>query len=394
MTAEPAARAARFARRAALAIAAALLWVPPALSGADFRGAWVASVHNINFPSKSGLPAAAQKAEIARILDAAARANLNAVMVQVRPEGDALYPSDIEPWSRFLTGKQGASPGYDPLATFVAEGRKRGIRVHAWINPYRAATDAGASRADGHVARRFPKYAYRVGRTLLMDPGSKEVREHILRVVADLLSRYDLAGIHFDDYFYPYPSDSGQLPSFPDDATYAAYRKAGGPLDKADWRRENVNDLIRRTGALVRSKKPGALFGVSPFGIYRPGVPGGIKAGVDQYAQLYSDPVCWMREGWIDYLAPQLYWKEGGPQSFSALLGWWRGKSANPRGIPVWPGIAVDRLGSHGWGADEIARQLRIERSVGPRPPGGMIFWNIGALAGNKKGVLSVVAGG
>jgi len=368
------------------------LLFPLAVVAEDFRGAWVASVFNINFPSDKGQSSESQKAQIIRLLDTAKRSGLNALMLQVRPESDALYSSNIEPWSRYLTGTQGQSPGYDPLAFFIAEARKRGIGIHAWLNPYRGAANISQPRASNHISRRFPQYAYKVGNVLWMDPGAPQVQDHILTVVRDLLQRYDLAGIHFDDYFYPYPTDKGQVYPFPDDATYAAYRARGGALSKADWRRENVNSLIRRTGQLVHATKPGAKFGVSPFGIYMPGVPAGIKAGVNQYGQLYSDPVKWMKGGWIDYLAPQLYWREGGPQSFSTLLRWWRGPEANPNGVPIWPGLAVDRMSSHGWGAGEIATQLKIERSTGPRGHGGVIFWNIKPLQNNTKGILGVVA--
>lgn len=368
------------------------LLFPLAVIADDFRGAWVASVHNINFPSEKGQSVESQKAQIIRILDTAKRSGLNSLMVQVRPESDALYPSNIEPWSRFLTGTQGQSPGYDPLGFFIAEGKKRGIGIHAWLNPYRGGANISNPRVSNHISRRYPQYAYKVGTVLWMDPGAPQVQDHILTVVRDLLQRYDLAGIHYDDYFYPYPTNEGKVYPFPDDATYAAYRARGGDLSKADWRRENVNSLIRRTGQLVRSTKPGAKFGVSPFGIYMPGVPAGTKAGVNQYGQLYSDPVKWMKSGWIDYLAPQLYWKEGGPQSFSALLRWWRGPEANPSGVPIWPGVAVDRMGSHGWGSSEIATQLKLERSIGPRGRGGVIFWNIKPLQSNTKGIVGVVA--
>lgn len=357
---------------------------------AEIRGAWVASVHNINFPSRQGLPAAEQKAQILRILDAATRARLNALFVQVRPEGDALYASKLEPWSRYLSGRQGVAPEFDPLALFIAEGRKRGIGIHAWLNPYRAAANATEQRVPGHISKRFPQYAYRIGSVLMMDPGAKPIQDHILAVVRDLVTRYDLAGVHFDDYFYPYPTEKGGLPNFPDDSTYRAYRAAGGTLTKPDWRRENVNSLIRRAGQIVRGARAGAIFGVSPFGIYRPGVPEGIKAGVDQYGQLHSDPLRWMREGAVDYLAPQLYWKEGGPQSFSRLLEWWRSPAVNPRGVPVIPGIAIDRMISHGWPASEIATQLRIERATQPRRSGGFILWNIQALKNNTKGVAGI----
>lgn len=358
----------------------------------EFRGAWVASVHNINFPSKRGLSVAAQKSEIIRMLEVAKRCRLNALMVQVRPEGDALYASRLEPWSRYLTGTQGQNPGYDPLAFFISEAKKRSIEVHAWMNPYRAAANFSHPRAANHISRRFPQYTYKIGTVLMMDPGSPEVQDHVVNVVRDILSRYDLAGVHFDDYFYPYPTTGGHVYPFPDDKTYAAYRQRGGGLSKADWRRDNVNTLIRKVGQVVRSAKPGAKFGVSPFGIYQPGVPVGIKAGVDMFNQLYADPLKWMREGWIDYLSPQLYWREGGPQSFSLLLRWWRSPEANPRGVPIWPGIAVDRLSSHGWPSAEIARQLQLEQSIGPRRQGGVIFWNIKPLQSGTKGVDVVVA--
>src|ERR1700704_1646548 len=178
----------------------AVLLLPLCAAAEDFRGAWIASVHNINFPSSQGLSADAQKAQIVRLLEAAKRCHLNALMVQVRPESDALYPSRIEPWSRYLTGTQGGSPGYDPLAFFIAEAGKRGIEIHAWLNPYRAAANSSQPRAANHVSRRFPQYAYRVGSMLWMDPGAPAVQENIVNVVRDVVQRYEIAGIHFDDY--------------------------------------------------------------------------------------------------------------------------------------------------------------------------------------------------
>lgn len=360
-------------------------------SHALMQGAWISSVHNINFPSRQGLPVDAQKAEAVRLLDAAHSAGLDAVLLQVRPEGDALYDSPIEPWSRYLTGTQGRPPGYDPLAFFISEARRRNLAVHAWLNPYRAAANASLPRATNHVSKRFPRHAHRVGSVLWMDPGAPEVQRHIVSVVRDLLARYDLAGIHFDDYFYPYPDTKGRLPAFPDDATFSAYRAQGGALTKPDWRRRNVNILIREVAATVRSTKPGAVFGVSPFGIYTKGAPADVQAGVDQYHQLFSDPLAWMRQGWVDYIAPQLYWRDGGPQSFSSLLRWWRSPSVNPRQVPVLPGIAVDRMTSHKWDSAEIARQLAVEARTPPRPAGGFLLWNIGAVSKNTKGVVSAI---
>ncbi len=358
---------------------------------ADFRGAWISSVYNINFPSDSGLSVGAQKAEIEHLLDAAKAAGLNAVLLQVRPESDALYASTVEPWSRYLTGTQGRSPGYDPLATFISEAKLRGIAVHAWLNPYRAAANASQPRAESHISRKFPQYAYQVGRVLWMDPGAPAVQKQILQVARDLLKRYDLAGLHIDDYFYPYPTDSGAVYPFPDDKTYGAYRAGGGTMSRADWRRNNVNSLVKALGEVVHSTRSGAIFGVSPFGIYTKGSPPDVKAGVDQLNDLYSDPVKWMREGWVDYLAPQLYWADRGPQSFSSLLRWWRSPEINPRGVPIWPGLAVDRMASHGWPASEIANQLALERTISPRTRGGFLLWNIGPVAKNHKGIVPVV---
>ncbi|MEI8292674.1 MAG: family 10 glycosylhydrolase [bacterium] len=358
------------------------------LARAEMQGAWISSVYNINFPAKPGLSVEEQKSQAVRLLDAAKNAGLNAVLLQVRPESDALYASPLEPWSRFLTGTQGQAPGYDPLAFFTEEARKRGLEVHAWINPYRAATNVSNARAASHISRRFPQYAYRIGTVLYMDPGSPEVRRHINAVVRDLVTRYDIAGVHLDDYFYPYPAEKGGLPNFPDDKTYASYRSAGGRLAKADWRRENVNTLIRELSQTVHSTRPGLQFGVSPFGIYTKGAPADVKAGVDQYNELFSDPVTWMRNGWVDYLAPQLYWRDQGPQSFSSLLRWWRSPNTNPRRVPIIPGIAVDRLSSQGWEAGEIHRQLILEKNITPRPQGGFLLWNIGAVLKNTKGII------
>jgi len=373
------------------ALLLALTIALPLSAHAEFRGAWIASVYNINFPSDSGLSESAQKAQAIRLLDAAKAAKLNAVLLQVRPESDALYASSIEPWSRYLTGTQGRSPGYDPLAFFIAEAKKRGIAVHAWLNPYRAAASAGKPRAANHISKKFPQYTYKVGSVLWMDPGAPAVQKQIVAVARDLVKRYDIAGLHLDDYFYPYPTDSGARYPFPDDKTYAAYRASGGKLDRADWRRDNVNTLVRSLSDAVHSTRSGVMFGVSPFGIYTKGSPADVKAGVDQFHDLYSDPVKWMREGWVDYLAPQLYWAEGGPQSFSSLLRWWRSPSVNPRGVPVWPGIAVDRLSSHGWPASQIGTQLSLEKTISPRSHGGFLLWNIGPVAKNTKGVTSVV---
>jgi len=365
----------------------------PHSAPAEMRAAWVASVYNLNFPTKPGLSADTQRAQIAQILDIAKRAGLNTLMVQVRPEGDALYESSFEPWSRYLTGTQGVSPGYDPLSAFIAEGRKRGIAIQAWINPYRVATSASANRSSKSPASRLAAYTRRVGKQLWLDPGSPEVQDYVVAVVRDIVRHYPVAGVHLDDYFYPYPDTySG---SFPDDKTYSRYQSGGGSLSRSDWRRNNVNTMVRRLQATVHSARPGTLFGISPFGIYTKGQPAEVKAGLDQLHELYSDPVAWLQQGWVDYLAPQLYWKDNSPQSFSALLRWWRNPGINPRGIPIYPGIRIEALGSpYNWPGSEIARQLDLERSIGPKPHGGgFILWDFSPLRQDAKGIRAIVGG-
>ena len=356
----------------------------------ELRAAWVASVANLNFPSRPGMSAAAQQEQIRQIVATASRAGLNALMVQVRPEGDALYASRIEPWSRFLTGTQGGNPGYDPLEIFIAEGKRQGVAIHAWINPFRAASIASTPRTSTHMSRLLPEATHKVGSWLWMDPGDPAARQQVVRVVQDIVSRYAVAGVILDDYFYPYPGSGLPRGTFPDSANYARYKASGGEDTLADWRRSNIDALVRDIKRTVFATRPSVLFGVSPFGIYRPNTPAGIKAGVDQYADLYSDPVNWMQHGWVDYLSPQLYWPDGGPQSYSALLRWWRSPAANPRGVPIYPSIAVDRLGEgHNWPVGEISQQLRLERSVGES--GGFILFSMGPVMRNQKGVDDVL---
>jgi uncharacterized lipoprotein YddW (UPF0748 family) len=353
---------------------------------AEFRGAWISSVHNLDWPSKKGLPAAQQKAELVRLLDSAKSLGLTDVFFQVRPEGDALYQSSLEPWSRFLTGTQGKDPGYDPLAFCISEAGKRGIRVHAWFNPYRASVKAGSQWASNHMARRFNRYAYKVGSVVCMDPGSREVQDHVVKVVSDVARRYNVAGIHFDDYFYPYPS-VGRLPY---GKTYDSYRAGGGSLSIGDWRRDNVNRLIARSSQAVKEARPDAVFGVSPFGIYTKGQPSTVKAGLDQLNEIYADPLKWMRSGWVDYIAPQLYWKDQSPQSFTELLKWWRSPAVNPRRVPVYPGIAAYRMSEQGWPAQEIVKQVGLSRTVGSGPS-GHAFFRMANMANNTKGVSTML---
>src|SRR5262245_29382097 len=291
---------------------------PPAVQR-ELRGAWIASVKNIDWPSKPGLSAAQQQTELVALLDRCAQLHLNAVFFQVRPACDALYESTLEPWSECLTGTMGRSPGYDPLAFAVREARRRGLELHAWFNPFRARRPgATGAVARDHISKTRPSLVKSYGTSLWLDPAEREVQDHSLRVVLDVVKRYDVDGVHFDDYFYPYEEKDRQgrpLP-FPDDSSWKRYLARGGQLARNDWRRDNVNTFVRQLQGSVRAQKTWVKFGISPFGIWRPGYPPSVK-GLDAYDTLYADARRWLVEGWVDYLAPQLYWPTDAPeQSF------------------------------------------------------------------------------
>ncbi|MCA9685809.1 MAG: family 10 glycosylhydrolase, partial [Myxococcales bacterium] len=344
----------------------------------EFRGVWVATVYNINWPSNAGLSQAAAEAELIEIVDAAAAINLNAVVFQIRPESDALYPSDLEPWSRYLTGTQGGDPGWDPLAFLITEAHARNLEVHGWINPYRAAAGAGSTLAEPHIALQLPQHAHVYGSALWMDPGAVEVREHVVDVVADVVGRYEIDGIHLDDYFYPYPDGS----DFPDDLTWNAYVQGGGTLSRDDWRRDNVNALVEELHDSVAVTDPDVRFGIAPFGIYRPGQPPGV-VGLDQYTELYADPLLWMQQGWLDYVAPQLYWPTySGGQPYEDLLAWW--VEANPARY-VFVGNYLSKITD--WGLDEILAQVEISRLYAGSNSLGNIFFQVQPLLADTQGI-------
>ena len=363
-----------------------LALLSPALvprTAAEFRGAWVASVHNLDWPSRPGLSAAEQKAELRTILNRAADLKLNAILLQVRPASDALYASRHEPWSAFLSGEQGVGPGYDPLAYAISEAHARGIALHAWVNPFRAATGSKAPPAANHVSRRHPEWIRAYAGQKWVDPGEPEARRYVLDVILDIVRRYDIDGLHIDDYFYPYPKGGAD---FPDGATWARHGVGSG-LSKADWRRNNINRFVAEMYRAVKAEKPSVKVGISPFGIWRPGVPATTEAQLDCYGQLFADSRKWLAEGWCDYLAPQLYWScEPAKQSFPVLLKWWRAQST--AGKPIWPGIAPDRIGSSR-PASEIARQIALTRAGTAQP--GHIHWSMKALMRDQGGVSTLL---
>ncbi len=334
----------------------------------EMRGVWIATVDNIDWPSQPGLSVAAQKAEMIDLLDRAKRLNLNAVFFQVRPAADALYESKIEPWSEFLSGEMGRAPVpfYDPLAFTIEAAHQRGLELHAWFNPYRARyAGAKGPASQGHISRTRPDLTKTYGKLQWLDPGEPEVQNLTDSVILDVVSRYNIDGVHFDDYFYPYQEfDAGKnLIPFPDAPSRARYQQSGGTLSLEDWRRQNVNTLIERLHREIPAKKPWLRFGISPFGIWRPGFPAQIQ-GHDAYNKLYADARHWMQQGWVDYLVPQLYWKiEQTPQSFPVLLNWWA--EQNPKNRHLWAGQYDDRATSgeaNGWPDSEIEYQIRTTR--------------------------------
>jgi len=341
--------------------------IPPPVSR-EFRGVWVASVANMDWPSRPGLPVAQQKAELIAILDRAAALNLNAVVLQVRPSADALYASQKEPWSAFLTGAMGKAPVpfYDPLAFAVEEAHARGLELHAWINPYRAHFPADRSPiAATHIARRRPDLVVKYGPYLWLDPGSAEVRSYTVGVVRDIVRRYDIDAIHIDDYFYPYKEHTrrGREIPFPDGRTWRAYRQKGGTLARDDWRRQNVDLLIEQLYKTVKGEKPWVKFGISPFGIWRPGNPETVR-GLDAYTELFADSRKWLQRGWADYFTPQLYWRSSAPQQrYDELLHWWAGQNAFGRHL--WVGNYTSRVMGEGanWPASELLEQVRLTRA-------------------------------
>lgn len=353
----------------------------------EFRAAWVATVSNLDWPSRQGLSAAQQQRELDGLLDVAAATGLNAVLLQVRPEGDALYRSQLEPWSRFLTGRQGGDPGYDPLAYAVEAAHRRGLELHAWLNPYRARTSATNSSVAPHISVTNPAACISYNNILVMNPALAVVQDRAVAVVEDIARRYAVDGIHFDDYFYPYPVAG--VP-FADDGDYQRFRAGGGTLSLADWRRDNVNRLIERVGRTVATVRPTARFGVSPFGIWRPGNPVGIS-GLDAFASIYCDAPHWMRQGWVDYLAPQLYWPSTQTaQAYGPLVRWWAETTRDGRS--VFGGNALSRLGSSSaWTAEEIGRQITLTRAERGRGARGNVFFTLDALRTNRLGVADLL---
>lgn len=358
----------------------------------EMRAAWIATVRNIDWPSEPGLPVPRQQAQLLALIEKAAELRLNALVFQVRPAGDALYASPLEPWSPFLTGKMGVppSPAWDPLAFAIEESHKRGIELHAWFNPYRALAGEKHAPSSDHILKKHPGRTMKYGIDRWMDPGIPEVRAQTLAVMLDVTRRYDVDGIHIDDYFYPYPAKGpdGKLAPFPDDASYQRYRQSGGDLDKSHWRRQNVDTLVRELYDGIKAAKKHVKFGISPFGLYRPNIPEGTGGGLDPYEDLSADSLKWLQNGWLDYMVPQLYWPIDPPKlSFTTYYDWWLSQNSQRRHI--WPGMAVDRVGKDR-GPSEILKQISVVRQRGAIMTPGHFHWNFGSLVKNTLEVADL----
>lgn len=357
-------------------------------SAADLRGAWIASVFNLDWPSAAATgKEALQKQEYTAMLDKFQSMGLNAVFMQVRPAGDALYRSSLVPWSKVLTGKQGTDPGYDPLQFLIEETHRRGMQFHAWFNPFRASTDTKTDTlAESHVAIQHPDWIVTTGSVRYINPGIPEARQHIIDTIMEVVNGYDIDGVHLDDYFYP---SSGV---FSDDATFVLHNP-NSILLKADWRRDNINTFVRDLGTSIHAAKPGVSFGISPFGVWRNAATdltgSDTKASVTAYDSMYADVRTWIRQGWIDYVAPQIYWS----MSYSAarydkLVDWWSAEVAG-RPVKLYIGHAVHKVGTTetGWkNPDEIVNQLKY--NLGHPEVGGDIYYSASQLLRNPLGIM------
>ncbi|MFD4034223.1 glycoside hydrolase family 10 protein [Streptomyces sp. NPDC058637] len=360
----------------------------------ELRGVWISTVANVDWPSAPGLTAAAQQAELLDHLDRAVELRLNAVILQVRPTADALWPSPYEPWAQYLTGVQGKDPGWDPLGTAVREAHARGLELHAWFNPYRVANHTDPSRLVAtHPARIHPEWVLPYGGKLYYNPGLPEVREFVQDAMLDAVTRYDIDAVHWDDYFYPYPV-AGQV--FADDDAYARYG-ADFP-DRAAWRRDNTDRLVRETAERIKEIKPGVRFGISPFGVWRNAATDPLgsdtRAGVQTYDDLYADTRKWVKEGWIDYICPQLYWNIGlAAADYAKLVPWWA-ETVRGTGVGLYLGEALYKAGDPAQPAAwqdpaELSRHLGL--AAGHPEVGGHVFFSAKHVKADRIGAMARV---
>ncbi len=335
----------------------------------EMRAVWIATVLNIDWPSAKGLPVDVQKKELTELLDLAQQYHMNTVVFQIRPAADALYFSSIEPWSEWLTGEQGRAPEpfYDPLEFAVQECRMRGLDIHVWFNPYRAVKDTlKSSVAENHITKTHPEWFVTYGGTGYFDPALPQTRDYVSRVVSDVVRRYDIDAVHMDDYFYPYRISNLE---FPDDSSFATRPRGYSADQRDDWRRENVDLVIKQIHDSIKAIKPWVEFGISPFGVWRniakDSLGSNTRAGQTNYDDLFADIIKWQKEGWIDYVTPQIYWYIGFDLAdYAILCDWW---SDNANGTQLYIGQAPYRIRKDSkdksWrNSKEIVKQIRLNR--------------------------------
>ena len=355
----------------------------------EMRGIWVATVLNIDWPSKKGLSIESQKQEFIKILDNVKEWNMNAVFVQIKPVGDAFYPSKFSPWSEYLTGKQGENPGYDPLKFMIEEAHKRNIEFHAWFNPYRLTMSGGIDKlSNDNIGKQRPDWTITYGGKLYLNPGIPEVNDYIVKSIMEVVENYDIDGVHMDDYFYPYKV-KGEI--YNDEEQYNKYGSNFLKVD--DWRRDNVNKLIEKLYSSIKHKNKNIEFGISPFGVWRnistDSVRGSnTKAGIQNYDDLYADILDWMKKNWIDYVAPQIYWNQGFKiAEYNTLVDWWS-KYAKETKTNLYIGQAAYRIKD--WEKDdELINQIKYNRKS--EEVKGSIFFSYSSLVKDPKGILEKI---
>ncbi|MGB0525574.1 MAG: glycoside hydrolase family 10 protein [Flammeovirgaceae bacterium] len=369
-----------------------LILIPNLLQGQqapkrEFRGVWVSTIHNIDWPPKKGLWKQAQQEAFLQLLDEHQKAGINAVIFQVRPASDAFYRSKNEPWSEWLTGEQGEKPGFDPLKFVISECHKRNMELHAWFNPFRAFAKGQDSLSKKHISRRHPEWLvdYHYGKYI--NPGIPEARKYLVKEIMSVVKKYDIDGVHFDDYFYPYPVN-GQ--PFEDNHTYKTH--ANGFTDKGDWRRANINNFIKTLHINIEAEKKHVKFGISPFGVWRnkkdDPLGSDTYASIPSYDSIYADTKLWLDEGWIDYIAPQIYWSTTfKPAAFNVLIPWWADNAANRH---VYIGHAVYKINNNydsAWyNPEEMPDQIKLVRNY-PKEIQGSIFFRSKFLNQNPGGI-------
>lgn len=351
----------------------------------EMRAVWIATVANIDWPDYPTTNSEIQKTSFIRLLDYHKSNGINTVIVQVRPSSDAIYPSVFEPWSQWLTGVQGQAPTplYDPLDFMITETHKRGIEFHAWVNPYRAVNNIfNSSVSEQHVTKTHPDWFITYGEKKIFDPGNKDCQHYVIEVVKDIVTRYQVDAIHIDDYFYPYPIPGKKF----NDA--ASFNKYGNGLKLDDWRRSNVDSIVFNLYTSIKKIKPNCQFGVSPFGVWRNADrdPRGsnTQAGPTNYDVLYADILLWLKNGWVDYVAPQLYWEIGYKKAdCEVLIDWW---SKNCFGKNCYIGLGVYRAGSNKAWKDKSQLPKQIEKIRKTPNVQGMVFYSSRSLEKNLNG--------